>query len=77
MLAPADWEELMDRVVVGHVDDITARDGTHLQIRPKAASSRSRRRAVGPDGGMQERMPRGFYLRAAFTRAVLARHFEL
>ncbi len=67
----ADWEEFMDLVCVGRVDEIGAHFGTCLQIRPKAASARSRRRALGPAGLPVHTLPRGFYLRTAFTATVL------
>ncbi|SUX58832.1 DNA mismatch repair protein [Citrobacter braakii] len=36
-----DWEELMDMIVLGHVERITARHGEVLQLRPKAANARA------------------------------------
>ena len=38
-LLRADWEELMDMIVLGKVEQITARHGQVMQIRPKAANS--------------------------------------
>ena len=70
-----DWETLMDRVVLGRVDEISAREGECLQIRPKAANAASRRRAIGSSGAWEPALPRGFYLRASFTAAILARHY--
>ncbi len=67
----ADWEEFMELVCVGRVDEITAHFGTCLQIRPKAANARSRRFAVGVDGTRVPTLPRGFYLRTGFTAAIL------
>ncbi len=71
----ADWEELMDMICLGDLEHITARLGTALQIRPKAANARVLCRAVGPDGGVVLTNPRGFYLRPSFTRAILRRHY--
>jgi len=71
----ADWEELMDLICLGHIDQITARNGTHLQIRPKAADSHARRLGVDALGRFRPTSPRGFYLRSRFTAALLARHF--
>ena len=67
----ADWEEFMELICVGRVDEISAHFGTCLQIRPKAASARSRRWAVGADGTPMPTLPRGFYLRTGFTAAIL------
>lgn len=73
----ADWEELMDMVCMGELERISAHHGTHLQIRPKAADSRSRRWGVGETGEHVRTLPRGFYLRAGFTRSLLERHYAL
>ena len=70
-----DWETLMDRVVLGRVDEISAREGEHLQIRPKAANAAARRLAIGASGTRVPTLPRGFYLRASFTAAILARYY--
>jgi len=71
----SDWETLMDRVVLGRVEEISAREGECLQIRPKAANAASRRRAIGASGAWETTLPRGFYLRARFTAGILARHY--
>ena len=71
----SDWETLMDRVVLGRVEEISAREGECLQIRPKAANAAARRRAIGASGAWETTLPRGFYLRASFTAAILARHY--
>ncbi len=72
-----DWEELMDFIVLGHVERITARHGEVLQIRPKAANARALTEAIGEHGEPILTLPRGFYLKKAFTVALLARHFLL
>jgi DNA mismatch repair protein MutH len=72
-----DWEELMDMVCLGELERISARHGEVLQIRPKAANAKALRTAVGPDGEPVLTNPRGFYLRATFTAAILRRHYHL
>ena len=72
-----DWEELMDLIVLGKVESITARHGEVLQIRPKAANSRALTEAIGEHGQPIMTLPRGFYLKKEFTRALLARYFDL
>ncbi|AKJ43927.1 DNA mismatch repair protein MutH [Pragia fontium] len=72
-----DWEELMDLIVLGKVESITARHGEVLQIRPKAANSRALTEAVGEFGQPITTLPRGFYLKKAFTGALLAKHFQI
>ena len=73
----ADWEELMDMVCMGQLESISAHHGTCLQIRPKAADSRSRRWGIGETGENVRTLPRGFYLRSNFTRKILQQHYAL
>jgi len=72
-----DWEELSERIALGELEQITARHGEVLQIRPKAANSRALRHAINSQGERVLTNPRGFYLRATFTAAILRRHFVL
>lgn len=73
----ADWEELAGVIGRGHVESLTGHLGRFLQIRPKAAHSRARRLGIDAEGVPFAALPKGFYLRASFTRALLARHFVL
>ena len=70
-----DWEELMDMIVLGQIERITARHGEYLQIRPKAANAKALTEAIGARGERILTLPRGFYLKKNFTSALLARHF--
>ena len=72
-----DWEELMGMVCMGELERISARLGEALQIRPKAAHSRVLAHAIGAAGQRILTNPRGFYLRAGFTSALLRRHYIL
>ena len=72
-----DWEELMDMIVLGQVEQITARHGEVLQIRPKAANSKALTEGIGLHGQPILTLPRGFYLKKSFTAPLLARHFLL
>ncbi|WP_422824246.1 DNA mismatch repair endonuclease MutH [Xenorhabdus siamensis] len=74
-LLRCDWEELMDLIVLGKVENITARHGEVLQLRPKAANSRALTEAIGEYGQPIMTLPRGFYLKKSFTAPLLARHF--
>lgn len=58
-----DWEELMDMIVLGQVERITARHGEVLQLRPKAANSKALTEAIGAMGEPILTLPRGFYLK--------------
>lgn len=70
-----DWEELNEMICMGELEQITARMGTVLQIRPKAANSRVRTRSVGAGGEAIVTNPRGYYLRPAFTRELLEHYY--
>lgn len=72
-----DWEELMDLIVLGKVESITARHGEVLQLRPKAANSKALTQAIGENGQPILTLPRGFYLKKNFTAALLARFFDI
>jgi DNA mismatch repair protein MutH len=67
----ADWELLVGRLAAGEGELLTAREGTHLQVRPKAANASVDRRASDAEGAPIRTAPRGFYLRAAFTQTLL------
>ena len=66
-----DFESAMGAIGAGHVEALTARSGRWLQVRPKAATGRTRTVSFGPEGEWIATVPRGFYLRASFTRALL------
>lgn len=67
----ADFDDLMGLIALGGIEALTAKLGLWLQVRPKAAHGGVRTRAYGPDGEYLETIPRGFYLRARFTGALL------
>lgn len=68
-----DWDEFQDRIVHGHLASIDGRLGDYLQIRPKAAHARSLTTHIDADGSLGATLPRGYYLRAKVTEAVLSR----
>jgi len=72
-----DWEELGGIIGRGGIESLTAHLGQFLQVRPKAASSRVRRRAIDDEGLITETLPRGFYLRTRFTAALLRANLHL
>lgn len=72
-----DWEELAGTIGRGGIESLTGHVGQWLQVRPKAAHSRVRRQALDDEGVLTETLPRGFYLRSAFTARLLRRHFAL
>ncbi|MFZ7197706.1 DNA mismatch repair endonuclease MutH [Avibacterium avium] len=66
-----DWEELMEYIVFGRLDEITARLGEVLQLRPKGANSKALTKGIGRNGEMIDTLPLGFYLRKNFTHEIL------
>lgn len=62
-----DFNELVDLIAMGNLDQITASLGTYLHIRPKAANAKSL-----TDYEEGETLPRGFYLRSTFAIAFLS-----
>lgn len=72
----ADWEELMEMIALGKVNQITAKTGEFLQIRPKAANSKVRTAGVGESGRLIATNPKGFYLKKQFTQVILQQFSE-
>ncbi|MCI7352399.1 MAG: DNA mismatch repair endonuclease MutH [[Actinobacillus] rossii] len=70
-----DWEELMDYIVLGKLHQINATLGEVLQLRPKAANSRTRAKGINTKGKVIETLPLGFYLRKEFTAEILQNFF--
>ena len=70
-----DWEEHMDLILLGRIEEISAHQGTYLQVRPKAADHTALRDTTDPDGNTVKTLPRGFYLRSQFTAEILAEHY--
>lgn len=66
-----DWEELMDLIVLGKLDQITARIGEVMQLRPKGANSKAITKGIGKNGEIIDTLPLGFYLRKEFTAQIL------
>lgn len=70
-----DWEEHMDLIMLGRVDEISAHHGTCLQIRPKASDHTALRDTTDETGNRVKTLPRGFYLRTRFTAQILSDHY--
>jgi DNA mismatch repair protein MutH len=65
-----DWEEIMELICIGELDQVSSSLGTYLQVRPKAANAGSLGRSYSEEGDMSSTLPRGFYLRSSFTRTL-------
>lgn len=71
-----DWEELMDLIVLGKLEQITARIGEVMQLRPKGANSKAITKGIGKNGEIIDTLPLGFYLRKEFTANILKAFLE-
>lgn len=71
-----DWQELMDMIVLGQIENITAKHGECLQIRPKAAHGKVLTEAFNESGELIMTRPRGFYLKKHFTHQILKNHLN-
>lgn len=67
-----DFDDVVGLIGVGRIEELTAHRGRWLQVRPKARDGSVRTLAWGSDGEAIATVPRGFYLRARFTGALLA-----
>lgn len=70
-----DWEEIVEYINLGRVNEITARVGEYLQLRPKAADGSVRVKAIGQHGALVDAQPKGFYLKKQFTEMLLQQQF--
>lgn len=66
-----DWQELTTMIATGRLEEIDASLGQYLQVRPKAANSRSLCYGFDSEGNKVLTLPRGFYLRSLFTKRLL------
>lgn len=67
-----DFDDVVGLIGVGRIEELTAHRGRWLQVRPKARDGSVRTIAWGAGGEPIATVPRGFYLRARFTGALLA-----
>lgn len=70
-----DWEELMELICLGKLDQITSHMGRYLQIRPKGANAKSLTTTLDEEGNTIQTLPRGFYLRPEFTQQILQANY--
>ncbi len=70
-LLQQDWQELTEMLSFGQADQLTAKHGEVLQVRPKAANSRVLKKTIDQHGEDALIVPRGFYLRPSFTAQII------
>jgi DNA mismatch repair protein MutH len=67
----SDWEELVENLNFGKVENLSAHIGECLQIRPKASHSGVQINLINQDGEEISTTPKGFYLRPSFTKEII------
>lgn len=72
-----DWTALTELIALGELWHLTARHGHVLQLRPKGATGADRVWTADESGDAVLETPRGFYLRPAFTGAILRRSLRV
>lgn len=65
-----DWELLTNMIAMGQLEDLDARVGTYLQVRPKGMDGRALAQAYDREGNLIKTLPRGFYLRRLLTTQI-------
>lgn len=70
-LMQQDWQELIDMIALGRVEEISGKHGQVLQLRPKAANSSVTTLAFNKKGEPFATLPRGFYLKTQFTENII------
>lgn len=73
-LLQRDWNELMQMISLGELEQITAHHGQVLQIRPKAMNAKALGKGINNEGETIHTLPRGFYLRTHFTGQILSQN---
>ncbi|WWO95520.1 MAG: DNA mismatch repair endonuclease MutH [Candidatus Dasytiphilus stammeri] len=76
-LIRCDWEELIESVICGEIENVSTRNGEVLQICPKTTRGKNFTKILGKYGQIIHIRPLGFYLRKNFTALILARQFLL
>ena len=62
---------------LGKVEQITGKHGDILQLRPKAANASVKTKAFNHKGEPFLTLPRGFYLKTAFTQHLIHQHLRV
>ena len=66
-----DYEEIVELIDEGFGSQVTGHRGVSLQLRPKGKNAADLRWALDEEGAASRTAPRAFYLRPAFTAALL------
>lgn len=70
-----DWEELVELINFGRIENLTAHMGECLQIRPKASHAKVQIPIINHEGEHITTTPKGFYLRPSFTKEIILSNY--
>ena len=71
-----DWEELMELIVLGKFDQISARHGEALHLRPKAANAKALTEAYSSNGKPIKTLPGPFWRSLGVLRTILLKNLK-
>jgi len=74
-LLKQDWEELTTLLTLGEFEQISAHQGTYLQIRPKAANAKTFIQVIDQHGERISTVPKGFYARTQLTQEIIEKGY--
>tara|TARA_R110000868_G_scaffold353876_2_gene615076 strand:+ start:27694 stop:28353 length:660 start_codon:yes stop_codon:yes gene_type:complete len=72
-----DFDEIMEFIVTGRIDNLSASVGQYLHVRPKALDSYKKTYTVDYESNKIITSPKGFYLRTVLTKQILKRSLEI
>lgn len=71
----SDWNELVELINLGKIENLSAHMGECLQIRPKATHSKIQTPLINYEGEPISTTPKGFYLRPSFTKKIILNNY--
>ena len=66
-----DFNEIMELIVTGNIERLSAQVGQYLHVRPKALDSSKKTYTIDENGYKVITSPRGFYLRTQLTSKII------
>jgi len=70
-----DWLELTEKIKLGQFETLSSHLGQLMQVRPKAANSKTLIQVINSCGENISIVPKGFYLRTKLTSYILKQHY--
>jgi DNA mismatch repair protein MutH len=70
-----DWEEITELMMEGRYEELSAKKGKIIQLRPKAANSKTLIQVTNEQGEPIHTVPKGFYFRRSFTNHLFSKFY--